>query len=45
MEQPKSEGTTLLLQKPDETKDLEREDLVMRFDRVVRGEPDETFQV
>ena len=43
-EQPKSGGTTLLLQKPDETKDLEREDLVMRFDRVVRGEPDETFQ-
>ncbi|XP_068973963.1 myosin-9 isoform X4 [Bombus flavifrons] len=43
-EQPKSEGTTLLLQKPDETKDVEREDLVMRFDRVVRREPDETFQ-
>lgn len=44
-EQPKSEGTIASLQKSDETKEAEREDLVARFDRVVRGDPDETLQV
>ena len=44
-EQPKSDGTIASLQKSDETKEAEREDLVARFDRVVRGDPDETLQV
>lgn len=39
------EETVPSRQKPDETKDLEREDLVTRFDRVVGADPDETFQV
>ncbi|OAD56796.1 hypothetical protein WN48_02882 [Eufriesea mexicana] len=44
-EQAKSEGTISSQHKSNETKDPEREDLVTRFDRVVRGDPDETLQV
>lgn len=45
-EQPKSgEMAIEPFQKSDETKEPEREDLVMRFDRVVRGDPDEASQV
>lgn len=45
-EWPKSEGRISLLEKTGgTTKEPEREDLVTRFDRVVRGDPDEAFQV
>ncbi|KZC04288.1 Schwannomin-interacting protein 1 [Dufourea novaeangliae] len=44
-EEPKSEETTIAsCQKSVETKEPEREDLVTRFDRVVRGDPDEASQ-
>lgn len=43
-ERPK--GRISLLEKTGgTTKEPEREDLVTRFDRVVRGDPDEAFQV
>ncbi|XP_014612460.1 PREDICTED: uncharacterized protein LOC106791374 [Polistes canadensis] len=32
-------------EKPKEEKDPEREDLIARFDRLIRGDPDETLQV
>lgn len=44
-ERSNSEGTIASLQKSEETKEPEREDLIMRFDRVVQGDPDETLQV
>lgn len=41
-----SEGTISSLRNTDSgTKEPEREDLVTRFDRVVRGDPDQAFQV
>ncbi|CAK9830740.1 Schwannomin-interacting protein 1 [Anthophora retusa] len=43
-EQLKSVGTIASLQKSDETKEPEREDLVTRFDRVVQTDLDETVQ-
>lgn len=43
---PNSEGTISSLRNTDSgTKEPEREDLVTRFDRVVRGDPDQAFQV
>lgn len=44
-ERPNSEGTISSLRNTGGTKEDEREDLVTRFDRVVRGDPDEAFQV
>lgn len=43
-EQPKSEETIASLQKPNETKEPEREDLVTRFNRLVQGDPDKNLQ-
>lgn len=37
--------TSVAIEWPKETKDGEREDLITRFDRVVRGELDDNLQV
>lgn len=37
--------TSAAIELPKETKESEREDLITRFDRVVRGELDDSLQV
>jgi len=45
VEMNKSMEPIVIIEKPKEIKDGEREDLITRFDRIVRGESDSNLQV
>jgi hypothetical protein len=45
VETNKSMEPIVIIEKPKEIKDGEREDLITRFDRIVKGESDSNLQV